>query len=173
MQRREYIVGAVGLGALLAGGAYATLGDVGGANRIAPAEVKLLNADGSPGSTLTVPVPDTYTVLDLFTYGCGECQKQFQTLRAAEAVVGDAARFVSVHPSFMVDDVEQPTPVLEFWSEHGGDWAMGLDPGDHFHDGFGKPAFPFTAVIDPDGRVVWSATGVTDPGPIESAVGSR
>lgn len=173
MQRREYIVGGVGVGALLAGGAYVTLGDVGGPDRIAPAEVQTLHADGSQGSTLTVPVPDTYTVLDLFTYGCGECQKQFETLRAAKAVIGDSARFVSLHPSFMVDDVEEPTPVLEFWADHGADWAMGMDPEDHFHEAFGKPAFPFTAVIDPEGRVVWSATGVTDPGPIESAVGSR
>jgi hypothetical protein len=170
MQRREYLAGGAGLAALLAGGAYVTLGDRRGPERLQATEVRTLGVEGAAPATITVPVPDTYTVLDIFSYGCGECQKQMGTLETARAALGDAAQFVSIHPSYMVDDPADPEPVLDFWANHGSDWPLAMDPGDYFYEAFEKPAFPFTAVIDPDNRVLWSATGVTGPGPIERAV---
>lgn len=170
MRRREYIAGGVGLAAVLAGGAYVTFGGDGGPTQLSPVEVDLLDVADSPTGPMTVPVPDTYTVLDLFSYTCLACPPQMENLRQAYETVGDRARFVSLHPTSLVDDTAQPDPVFEFWADHGGPWAVGLDPQDHFHEAFDRPNHPFTAVIDPEGRVVWSETGKTPPARIEEVI---
>ena len=169
MRRREYIAGGVGLAAVLAGGAYVTLGDR-GPGEVTPVEVDLLDIEGSPSGTLTVPAPGTYTVLDLFSYTCLACPPQMDNLRTAKAKLGDTAQFVSLHPVSLIDDLENPAPVFEFWEKHGGPWPVGLDPEDHFHEAFGNPSHPYTAVIDPDGNVVWSETGKTAPSKIVDVV---
>jgi hypothetical protein len=168
MRRREYIAGGLGLGAVLAGGAYVTFGG-GQTEQVPPTTVSLLEAPGSSGS-VRVPATDRYTVLDLFSYTCLACPPQMENLRAAFQSVGERARFVSLHPASLVDDPENPTPVLEFWDNHGGPWPVGIDPNDHFHEAFGRPNHPFTAVIDPDGTVLWAETGKTPPGDIEQVI---
>lgn len=168
MQRREYLAGGLGLAAVLAGGAYVTLGEQ-GSGQVEPTEVPLLDAPEATGS-LTVPAPGTYTVLDLFSYTCLACPPQMENLRQAKLAVGDRAQFVSIHPVSLVEDREEPTNVLEFWDEHGAPWPMGLDPEDHFHTAFDQPSHPFTAVIDPEGTVLWSETGKTPPSDIEAAI---
>ena len=170
MRRREYIAGGVGLAAVLAGGAYVTLDEGGAPDRVSPVEVDLLEASGSPSGTISVPAPETYTVLDLFSYTCLACPPQMDNLRRAHETLGDRVSFVSLHPTSLVDDVEQPESVLEFWANHGGPWAVGLDPDDHFHELFGQPSHPYTVVIDPDGRVIWAETGKTEPARIVEAV---
>lgn len=168
MRRREYIAGGVGLAAVLAGGAYVTFGN-GTTTSVQRAEVDLIEAPGSSGR-LTVPAPDTYTVLDLFSYTCMACPPQMDNLRVAHERIGDRAQFVSLHPANLVDDPEDPGPVLEFWENHGGPWPVGLDPDDHFHAAFDRPNHPFTAVLAPDGRVIWSESGTTSPSRIETAI---
>jgi hypothetical protein len=170
MRRREYIAGGLGLAAVAAGGAYVAFGGDGSPGQISPVEVDLLEVAGSPSGRMTIPAPDTPTVIDLFSYTCTRCPPQLANLRRAHEAMGDRATFVSLHPRSLVDDVEEAEPVLSFWADHGGPWAVGIDPADHFQEAFGRPEFPFTAVIDPGGQVIWAESGTTEPTRIEEAV---
>lgn len=170
MQRREYIAGGLGVAALLAGGAYVEFGGGGVPDRVPPTEVRTLPVGGGDGQLLTVPATDRATVLDLFTYSCGECRKQIDVLRGVHESMGDRARIVSLHPASFVDDVDDPEPVLDMWADHGGPWPVAIDPNDHFYGRFGKPGVPYTVVLDPDGMVHFSEMGVTSVEAIEAAV---
>ncbi len=169
MRRRDYIAGGIGLAAVVAGGAYVTYAG-GGPEAVAPRSVPLLEVEGSPSGELTVPTPGTYTVLDLFSYTCLACPPQMDNLRQAKATLGEEAQFVSLHPVSLLDDPAEPDPVFDFWAKHGGPWAVGLDPEDHFHGVFENPNHPYTVVIDPDGGVVWAEDGKTSPQAIVDAV---
>jgi len=159
VRRRDFLAG-VGGAAVLAGGAWYGLSSNGsGSDRLSPVTVKTLDAPGSSAGTLTVPVSGSVTVLDMFSVGCAPCKTETRRLNGLRSKLGSNVRLVSVTndavgATLTRDDLRQ------WWRKNDGDWAVGFDPNGSLISQLGVTGFPFLAVVDADGAVVWSHAGL-------------
>lgn len=167
MRRRDYLVGGAGLVAVFAGGAYVAYGGDSTGESVSSATVRTLEAPGSSDGSVTVPEAGQVTVIEIFEPHCRACQDQFPELASAHEAVGDRARFVSLVPESSEFDHET---VVEEWRKLGGNWAVGIDPDDHFFHAFQVTSVPHLGVVDPEGRLVLSRSDVVDAERIERAV---
>lgn len=172
MRRRDLLGGSV---ALLALGAawWSTAGPLGGSQRpedeVEPVSVETLQTAHSSSGTMTVPVPGTVTVIDVFATWCQACDEQLQNLATAHDSVGDRAAFVSVTNQAMGGGLTRDD-VREFWADHAGRWPVALDDEGALTTRIGVEGLPYTVVTDVSGRIVYARQGTTPPADVITAV---
>jgi thiol-disulfide isomerase/thioredoxin len=174
MRRRELVAGiasvaAVGGAGLLAagasppslggsGGSDATTGD-GDAETVEPMAIETIDAPGSRDGEVTVPASDRPTFVDFFGTWCPPCAEQMPALGEANDRIGDRVLFVSVTTEPVGRSVAEST-IVDWWREHDGDWLVGADPTVELAARVNLGGYPTAAVIDADGRLRWSDSGV-------------
>lgn len=167
MRRRDVVAGVGALGAL-AGGLWLSRSGAGG-DGLDPVTVETIDAPGSEAGAVTVPVPGSVTVLDLFATSCAPCRPQVGALADARAEVGDGVRFVSVTNQALGRTLTR-ADLREWWAAAGGDWTVGLDDEGRLTRALGARTLPFTAVLDRAGRVAWSHGGLSEADTVVSQV---
>jgi thiol-disulfide isomerase/thioredoxin len=176
MRRRDFVAGLGGVVALGAAGWYAVAGN--GAGNVAagddetgvePVTVETLDAPHSDAGTMTVPVPGSVTVVDVFATWCAGCDDQLRSLARAREQVDGSVRFVSVTNEAIGGGLTRDD-IREFWREHAGRWPVGLDDEGKLTTRLEARNLPHTAVTDPSGRVVYAEQGVTSPDAVVSAI---
>lgn len=155
MRRREFVAGALGLGALGVG-AYVATSSEGGT--VEPVEVETINAPGSEAGTKEVPEPGTVSVVKFFATWCSTCSAMMPEVRAAYEEVGDEAEFVSVTYEPLGHSVTR-ADVAEWWREHEGAWTVAHDAGFGLTEALGVAGVPTTAVLDEENLVVLNDGG--------------
>lgn len=167
MRRRELLAG-LGGAAVVGAGGYVALSSAGG--DVAPVEVDLFDAVGSPGGEMTVPVPGQVTVVDLFATTCPPCKPALDALASARPDTDDV-QFVSVTGEYLGDASDRTRgDVIEWWEVHGGRWPVGHDAENTLSSRFEATGLPFTAVVDAGGSIVWSHTEVPDADRVSRAI---
>lgn len=136
--------------------------------QIEPVDVETFETSNSPDGELTVPVEGSVTVIDLFATWCQPCKPALEALRTVQRDHPDV-RFVSVTNEVLSSDLSR-ADVLAWWDEFGGPWAVGHDPDGTLLARLGTSALPFSAVADPEGRIVWADKGVPDPEQVSDAI---
>lgn len=174
MRRRDLVAGLGGVVALGATGWYAVTGNGAGAGAgddtgIEPVTVETLDAPHSDAGTMTVPAPDRVTVIDVFATWCAGCDDQLRSLAEAREQVRDGVQFVSVTNEAIGGGLTR-ADIREFWREHAGRWPVALDDKGTLTTRLEARTLPYTAVTDPDGRVVYAEQGVTSPDVVVSAI---
>ncbi|MFB6092241.1 MAG: TlpA family protein disulfide reductase [Haloquadratum sp.] len=169
MNRRQLLtaVGGLGLtgGSVLAASGHlpvpsgVALGGRRAAETGLPLEVEAIDAPGSEAGRVTVPVPDTPTVIDLFATWCAPCKEQMDALSAVHAEYADRAAFVSV-TNERIGGALSRDDVREWWRTHDGAWTVGLDPESDLMAALGASGLPYLAIADAAGRIRWRHAGV-------------
>ncbi|SNR26251.1 TlpA family protein disulfide reductase [Halorubrum vacuolatum] len=160
MNRRTLLSTAAGaVGIALGGGAYAYHRRRDDGSTLAPVEVETLDAPGSEAGRREVPEPGSVTVVELFATWCSSCAAYMETLRAVEREVD--ATMVSVTNEPVGVSVDRET-VVDWWDEHDGAWTVGLDEDLMLTTELDATSVPYTAVIDPNGRVAYASDGTMD-----------
>lgn len=136
--------------------------------QIEPVDVETFETSNSPDGELTVPVEGSVTVIDLFATWCQPCKPALEALRTVQRDHPDV-RFVSVTNEVLSSDLSR-ADVLAWWDAFGGPWAVGHDPDGTLLARLGTSALPFSAVADPEGRIVWADKGVPDPEQVSDAI---
>ncbi|WEL17789.1 Thioredoxin [Halorhabdus sp. SVX81] len=165
MRRRDFLAGVGGAAIVGAGGYLAVSTDDG---RIDPVAVDTFETPNSAAAELRVPVEGQVTVVDLFATWCQPCKPTLDALRAVQAETTDVA-FVSVTNEVLGRELSRGD-VLAWWDAYGGAWPVGHDPEGSLLASLGASTLPYTAVVDPSGRVVWAETGVPDPQRVSQAI---
>ena len=172
MRRRELIAGVGSAAALGAGGAIAVGGlpsaggdssDDGGAagetERRDPIAVETIDAPGSDAGEVRIPAAERPAFIDFFGTWCPPCIDQMPALAAANERVGDEVLFVSVTTENVGGSVTE-AEVVEWWTTHGGEWTLGIDPTAELAARYNPPGYPAAFAIDEAGAVAWSDAGV-------------
>ncbi len=159
MNRRELLLGLLGLGVVGAGGWLASTDLRAGKDRVESHPVEAINAPGSDQGRLRVPLDGTITVIDLFATWCSPCQRQMEELRTAHARISGEARFVSVTNEAIGDSFTR-NDLRSWWQQHGGRWTVALDIDGAVTREVGAPGLPFTAVVTPGQTLHWTHHGV-------------
>jgi len=171
VQRRELLAGLSGGAVVGVGGYVAFSADSGGTARgeqIDPVAVDPFETPSSPDDALSVPIAGSVTVIDLFATWCQPCKPALEELRTVQAAETDV-QFVSVTNEVLSGDLSR-ADVIAWWEEFGGPWAVGHDPEGTLLARLGTSALPYTAVADPDGRIVWAEKGVPDTQQVTEAI---
>jgi len=173
MRRRELLAGIGGAAVVGAGGYLALSPTNTGAiesdgRQIDPVDVETFETSNSPDGDLTVPVEGSVTVIDLFATWCQPCKPALEALRTVQRDHPDV-QFVSVTNEVLSGDLSR-ADVIRWWDEYGGPWPVAHDPDGTLLARLGTSTLPFSAVADPDGRIVWSETGVPDPQRVSEAI---
>jgi thiol-disulfide isomerase/thioredoxin len=125
-----------------------------------PKEIDLLDAPGSPGGTIDVPIEGEITVLDSFATWCASCEPQMDELNDAHDAVGDDATFVSISNEAIGGNVKR-SDIADWWADHDGDWYVGLEKQGNVTRELRISAIPFIAVFDENRKLRWTHQGVT------------
>ncbi|MFO7926395.1 TlpA family protein disulfide reductase [Natronomonas sp.] len=167
MRRRELLAGGASVGALGVAGAIAVrglpVGDEpgeaadGGGSDPAPVEIETIDAPGSRAGTIELPTTGEPTFVDFFGTWCPPCEKQMPALVEAHERLGDEVRFVSVTTEDVGGSVSEQH-VVDWWNEHDGNWAVGVDPTAELWARYAT-GFPYAVAIDASGTVQWSEGG--------------
>ncbi|CCQ32432.1 Redoxin domain protein [Halorhabdus tiamatea SARL4B] len=173
MRRRELLAG-IGGAAVVGGSAYLAFSPSNSGaiesdgRQIDPVDVETFETANSPDGELTVPVEGSVTVIDLFATWCQPCKPALEALRTVHRDNTDV-QFVSVTNEALGGDLSR-ADVLAWWDEFGGPWAVGHDPEGTLLARLGTSALPFSAVANPDGRIVWAEKGVPEPERVDEAI---
>ncbi len=151
MRRRELLSGAVGLGVLGAGTAYASGAFGSDDERIDPVTIETLDAPGGEADALAVPTPGEVTLLEFFATWCGTCRSMMPTHSEVRADRPDV-QFVSV-TNEPIGETTTRADVVAWWEENGGNWPVGLDTDLDLTRVFDVSVTPTTVVIDAENRV--------------------
>lgn len=108
--------------------------------------------------TISVGAPSARpTVLNLWASWCGPCREEMPEVQ----------RFATSHPDVRVVGVainDSPDAAVEFATEVGVRFPLGIDQGDRVADAHGVTGLPMTLILDRRGRVA-----ATWAGPITAA----
>lgn len=169
MKRREVIAG-LGSLAVLGGGAALAFGTGdGGSEGVEPLDIETLDAPGSTAGTISVPERGRVTVLELFATWCGVCESTMPELAEAHEAVGDEVQFVSVTNEPLGETVTRED-VAEWWTDHGGNWTLGVDDDLELTQRLDATGVPHTVVFDADNRIAWQHHGRTTAAELEGVV---
>jgi thiol-disulfide isomerase/thioredoxin len=178
VRRRHLLAGIASVGALGGAGAVATgtapaalgLGSD-GAESVEPTTLRTIAAPGSRDGEVTVPADGRRTFVDFFGTWCPPCADQMPDLAAAHDRVGDDVLFVSVTTEDVGGAVSEST-VADWWREHDGDWLVAADVTAELAAKLDVGGYPTAVVLDAEGRVAWSDSGVHTADRIVAAVES-
>lgn len=174
MRRRELLAGLGGAAVVGAGGylslSLADSGSIasGDPEPIEPVDVEPFETPHTPGETLTVPIDGSVTVIDLFATWCQPCKPALKALREVHRDTDDV-RFVSVTNEVLSSDLSR-ADVIAWWKQYGGPWPVAHDPEGALLARLGTSTLPFSAVADPEGRIVATETGIPDPAGLNEAI---
>jgi hypothetical protein len=163
MNRRRFLAGVAGAGALAGGAWLARSG--GTADALEPVTVETLDARGSSSGELTL-FDGGVAVVDLFATTCPPCKPQVGNLANAREELD--VQFVSV-TNQMLGGTLTKGDLRNWWADAGGNWPVALDADGAVTRTLGARNLPYTAVVDGD-RVAWAEAGTTDPATVVSAV---
>ncbi|MFP4174991.1 MAG: TlpA family protein disulfide reductase [Halobacteriales archaeon] len=155
MRRRDFIAGALGVAALGAGVAYT---QTSGADAVTPVEVDTLDAPGSEEGVVDVPRRGEVTFVEFFATWCHVCEGMMDDVAAAHDEVGDDVQFLSVSNEPVGHTVTRDE-VVDWWSDNGGDWTVGIDGDLRLTEALDAGGVPTTVVVDAQNRVVSTDTG--------------
>jgi thiol-disulfide isomerase/thioredoxin len=173
MRRRELLAGIGGAAVVGVSGYLALSSEDGGPTggdrrRLESVDVETFETTHTPGETVSVPVDGSVTVIDLFATWCQPCKPALEELQAVHENSTDV-QFVSVTNEVLGGDLSR-ADVIAWWEEFGGPWPVGHDPDGTLLARLGTSALPYTAVADPDGRIVWAEKGVPDAQRVTEAI---
>ncbi|WP_226479789.1 TlpA family protein disulfide reductase [Natrinema amylolyticum] len=165
MRRRDVLAGVGSLGVIGAAGAVAIRGppslDDGTEESEPTADplmVETIDAPGSEAGEVRVPASDRATFIDFFGTWCGPCSKQMPALVEANDRIGDDVLFMSVTNEAVGRSVTK-AEVVDWWTDHDGDWLLGIDPTAELSAQYLAGGIPYAVAIDSSGRVQWSEGG--------------
>lgn len=161
MNRRRALTALAGVGLTGASGWAVLNGLPTGPASGLPVTVDTIEAPGSESGRLTIPVPETPTVIDLFATWCAPCKEQMGELGAVQAEYADRARFVSVTNERLGGTLSRED-LREWWRSHDGDWTLGLDPESDLMAAVDADGLPYLAIADASGSVRWTHGGVIE-----------
>lgn len=164
MERRT-VIGA--LGTATVGGAGWLHRRRGGSRDDERIRIETLDAPGSSAGEWTFPTTEPL-VVTFFATWCQVCSRQMDSIGAAEAAVGADLPFLSVTSELVGRSVSREE-VVEWWTDHDGDWAVGVDDAGALAERFGVTSIPKVVVLDESGTVSWSATGDIDSETLRTA----
>jgi thiol-disulfide isomerase/thioredoxin len=136
---------------------------------IRPVTVETVKTGHSTTGEMTVPDPDSVTVIDVFATWCTGCDEQLRRLAAASERVPAETTFVSVTNQAIGGGLTRDD-IRSFWREHAGRWPVALDDDGALTTRLGVRGLPHTAVTDPAGRIVFQEQGVTTTDAVVDAV---
>ncbi|SFS88609.1 TlpA family protein disulfide reductase [Halostagnicola kamekurae] len=163
MRRRDLLVGAGSLG--LVGGAGLLVSDrsfMGGQTGVASVSIETLDAPGSDAGTITAPKRGTTTFIEFFATWCGVCESMMEPLSRVQSTVDDDVQFVSV-TNEPIGQTTTREDVVQWWSEHDGNWTVGLDADYELTDALEIVEIPTAVVLDERNDVAWSGAGRKSP----------
>ena len=170
MKRRELLAGIGALGVFGTGAAYhfgaveadmlPGVGEEEDDDVIEPLELSRIDAPGSDPGTEVVPEEGTVTYVAFFATWCGTCATKMESLGEAAATVADDedVQFVSVTSEALGQTVTEDD-VVEWWEDHDGNWTVAHDESLDLTMAVDAGGVPYSAVIDADNELVWSAPG--------------
>ncbi|OVE86014.1 TlpA family protein disulfide reductase [Natronolimnobius baerhuensis] len=171
MRRRDILAGIGSAGVVAGAGAVAIYGlpsveeltgdESGYADD--PLEIETVDAPGSDAGTVQIPDPDKVTFVDIFGTWCPPCIEQMPALGEASGRIGDRddVQFLSVtNESIGENRAITMDELLEWWTDHDGDWTLGLDPRAELTERYLQGDYPSAVAIDTAGRVVWGDSGI-------------
>jgi thiol-disulfide isomerase/thioredoxin len=132
--------------------------DSGRPEPIEPVTIDAIEAPGSRDGEVTIPAPDRPTFVDFFGTWCPPCAEQMPALAAAHDRIGDKVLFVSVTTEPVGDAVSEET-VVDWWTEHDGDWLVAADVTAELASRFPIGRYPSARAMDASGRVQWATSG--------------
>jgi thiol-disulfide isomerase/thioredoxin len=135
---------------------------------IDPVTLPTVDAPGSPGEPVTVPVRGQVSVVTFFATWCHVCEAEMATLGTVHAGVEDV-QFVSV-TNEPVGHAVTREEVAAWWREHDGNWPVALDTDLELTDALDVSGVPRVFVLDADNTVTWRGKGHLAADDIERAV---
>jgi thiol-disulfide isomerase/thioredoxin len=163
-RRRELLaglggLGVVGAGALVATGRVSLSGEDGTeSDGVEPIRIEALAVPGCDCASLSVPERGAPTYLEFFATWCDVCEGMMPVLGEAYESVDWDVQFVSV----TYEAVGQTTTredVREWWNDHDGTWALGLDADLDLVGALDVTGVPTSVVLDADNVVTWRHEG--------------
>ncbi|GAB3692790.1 TlpA family protein disulfide reductase [Halorubrum pallidum] len=125
---------------------------------IEPVTLETVDAPGSRDGEVTLPAPDRPTFVDFFGTWCPPCAEQMPALAEANDRIGDEVLFVSVTTEPVGRSVSEET-VVDWWTEHDGDWLVAADVTAEFAARLNVGGYPSARAVDATGRVRWATSG--------------
>ncbi|MFO7834200.1 MAG: TlpA disulfide reductase family protein [Halohasta sp.] len=176
MNRRRLLAGLAGLGvvgggwAVSSGWAADDSSTDGADEDVTTAEftVDTIDAPGSSAGTLAVP-GEQPTFVDFVSVGCEVCSDSMPALTAFHAEYGDSLRFLSLSTDPVGFSVEESS-LREWWADHDGAWALGVDDQLSVANDLGVTSVPTAVVVDSAGRVQGRTSGRKSVDDLESLV---
>ncbi|ELZ24458.1 Redoxin domain-containing protein [Haloterrigena salina JCM 13891] len=124
-----------------------------------PVAIETVDAPGSEAGEVRVPTTSRATFIDFFGTWCPPCIEQMPALAEANDRLGDDVLFLSVTSEAVGSSVTEDE-LVDWWTEHGGSWLLGLDPTAELTARYLAGGYPSAVAIDADGHVQWSDSGV-------------
>lgn len=159
MNRRRALAALGGIG--LTGGSLLAIetGVLSGQQSGFSETVETIDARGSKAGQITLPRPDTPTIIDLFATWCVPCQKQMAILSRLHPEYADRVAFVSVTNERFGETLTKDD-VRAWWRKNDGNWTLGHDPESDLLAALGANGLPYIALTDASGTVRWTDGGV-------------
>lgn len=167
MNRRQLLAGIAGV-ALTGGSAWVAAQELPAGTEL-PVQIETMNAHGSDRGTISVPIENTVTVIDLFATWCSPCKAQMDGLASLHDAYGDELAFISV-TNERIGGTLSRADIRTWWHQNDGCWTLGLDPESELMAMLGADGLPYIAVTGADGTITWRHRGVARSDSIRSEI---
>ncbi|EMA56050.1 thioredoxin [Halococcus thailandensis JCM 13552] len=121
--------------------------------------VETIDARGSEAGEITLPRPNTPTVIDLFATWCAPCRKQMTVLSGLVPEYTNRLTFISVTNERFGGTLTKED-VRAWWRKNDGDWTLGHDPESDLMSALNAEGLPYLAITDASGTIQWTHSGV-------------
>ncbi|WP_306056813.1 TlpA family protein disulfide reductase [Natronococcus wangiae] len=133
-----------------------------------PFDVTTVEAPGSDAGTVSVPREEVVTFLNFTRLLCPTSEGLIGTIGDVRTELesrydvgpdGDVWFISVINPNFGADPSREE--LAEWWDEHDGQWAIGIDEGSSLNEYYEVGGYPTVVTLDDDGEVHWRDTGGT------------
>ncbi|MEY7850702.1 TlpA family protein disulfide reductase [Natrarchaeobius sp. A-rgal3] len=142
-----------------------------------PFDVSTVDAPGSEAGTISVPIDEYVLLLNFTRTECPTSEEMIATIREARDRLieeYDGEKNIPVRFLSVVDPVLGLDPtaseLADWWDEHDGNWAVGVDDGGLLNEYYDVSGFPTTIAMAGDGSVHWRSTHGTAPSNVVTGV---